>query len=407
MDGVKFTGFPRGELGEFHGHQSKSGLYNLVKNCPGMAIGEGIRLDHGKCSIAHNVDFRAAKIAQKAISSRLMKPIQELFPFLTQESRRVVVTMHQKPDPDAMGSSLGMARFLEKLGHSVTVISPTNWADFLKWMPGCKQVIDYEAAKERADEVLDQAEWLFCLDFNTFSRTRHMAAKLERIKCVKILLDHHEEPQTSAFNYGISVIPMSSTAELVYKFIVDSGHAQLIDIPIAECLYAGVMADTGSFRFPVTSSSVHEMVAVLKKTGFDHSRVHEQVYDNFLENRLRFIGHILTNRMEILYEYNTAIIAVPKTDILKYNIRTGDTEGLVNYPLSIQGIKLAALVIDRDEERKWSFRSKGDFDCNSFARKYFEGGGHYNAAGGRSSESVDENVRKFKEALKESASQLQ
>ncbi|TAG98880.1 MAG: bifunctional oligoribonuclease/PAP phosphatase NrnA [Sphingobacteriales bacterium] len=336
-----------------------------------------------------------------------MKPLQELFPFLTQQPRRVVVTMHQKPDPDAMGSSLGLAHFLRKLGHEVTVISPTNWADFLKWMPGCKQVIDYEAAKERADAVLDQAEWLFCLDFNTFSRTRHMAAKLQSMSCVKVLVDHHEEPQTAAFTYGISVIPMSSTAELIYQFIVDSGHGNLIDIATAECLYAGVMADTGSFRFSVTSSSVHEMVAHLKKTGFDHSRVHEQIYDNFLENRLRFIGHVLSNRMEVLYEYNTAIIAVPKSDILKYNIRTGDTEGLVNYPLSILGIKLAALVIDRDEERKWSFRSKGDFDCNSFARKYFEGGGHFNAAGGRSSEGVDENVRKFKLALKETASQLQ
>jgi phosphoesterase RecJ-like protein len=167
------------------------------------------------------------------------------------------------------------------------------------------------------------------------------------------------------------------------------------------------MADTGSFRFPVTTASVHEMVATLKYTGFDHSKVHEATYDNFLENRLRFIGHVLCNRMEILYEYNTALIAIPKADILRYNIRTGDTEGLVNYPLSIQGIKLAALIIDRDEERKWSFRSKGDFDSNSFARKYFEGGGHYNASGGRSSENVEENVKKFKIALKEVASQLQ
>lgn len=336
-----------------------------------------------------------------------MKPIQELFPFLTREPRQVVVTMHQKPDPDAMGSSLGMAHFLRKLGHQVTVISPTNWADFLKWMPGCKDVIDYEASREKADAVLDKAEWVFCLDFNAFYRTRHMAAKLEQLKCVKVLIDHHEEPQTGSFNYGISVIPKSSTAELVYEFIVNSGHADQIDIPIAECLYAGVMADTGSFRFPVTTASVHEMVAALKRTGFEHSKVHEAVYDNFLENRLRFIGHVLCNRMEVLYEYNTAVIAIPKADILKYNIRTGDTEGLVNYPLSIQGIKLAALIIDRDEERKWSFRSKGEFDCNQFARTYFEGGGHYNAAGGRSSDTVEENVRKFKQYLKEVASQLQ
>jgi len=167
------------------------------------------------------------------------------------------------------------------------------------------------------------------------------------------------------------------------------------------------MADTGSFRFPVTTASVHEMVASLKLTGFDHSRIHEHIYDSYLENRLRFIGHVLCNRMEVLYEYNTALIAIPKSDILKYNIRTGDTEGLVNYPLSIQGIKFAALLIDRDEERKWSFRSKGEFDANTFARTYFEGGGHYNASGGRSSDNVEENVKKFKIALKEIASQLQ
>jgi len=336
-----------------------------------------------------------------------MKPIQDLFPFLTAGPKKVVVTMHQKPDPDAMGSSLGLAHFLKKLGHQVTVISPTNWADFLKWMPGCAEVIDYEASRDRAEEELDLAEWLFCLDFNAFHRTRHMAPKLERMKCTKILVDHHEEPHTGSFSYGISVIPMSSTAEMIYDIIVDSGHRDLIDIPIAQCLYAGVMADTGSFRFPVTSATVHDMVATLKRTGFDHSKVHEEIYDNFLENRLRFIGHVLSNRMEILYEHNTALIAVPKADILRFHIRTGDTEGLVNYPLSIKGIKMAALVIDRDEERKWSFRSKGDFDCNDFARKYFEGGGHYNASGGRSSESVDENVRRFKIALRETASQLQ
>ncbi|MGL6267089.1 MAG: DHH family phosphoesterase, partial [Chitinophagaceae bacterium] len=172
-------------------------------------------------------------------------------------------------------------------------------------------------------------------------------------------------------------------------------------------LYAGVMSDTGSFRFPVTTPSVHTMVAELKKKGLNHSKVHEEIYDNFLENRLRFMGHVLANRMEVFYEYNAALISIPKGDLIRFHIKTGDTEGLVNYPLSIKGIKMAALLIDRDEERRWSFRSKDEFDCNSFARKHFEGGGHYNAAGGRSSLSLDENVRQFKEALKENALQLQ
>ena len=166
---------------------------------------------------------------------------------------------------------------------------------------------------------------------------------------------------------------------MIYDFIMSSVKSDLINKEIGTCLYAGVMADTGSFRFPSTTASVHKMVAHLKGYDIQHSKIHAAVYDNFQENRLRFIGHVLTYRMEILYEHNTALIAIPKSDTQKFHIKTGDTEGLVNYPLSIQGIEMAALLIDRDEERKWSFRSKEHFDCNTFARKYFNGGGHYNA----------------------------
>lgn len=314
--------------------------------------------------------------------------------------------MHQKPDPDAMGSSLALAGILSQLGHSVTVISPTNWPDFLKWMPGCKNVIDFEAAREKALVALDAAEWLFCLDFNALNRTKHMAEKLKEINCVKILIDHHQQPETESFNYGISITAKSSTCEMVYDFIEESGNADRINQDIASCLYAGIIGDTGSFRFPATSAAVHNMVAVLKQKGLQHSQVHENLYDNFLEDKLRFLGHVLLYRMEVFYEYNTALIAIPKSDLLKFNVRTGDTEGLVNYPLSIQGIKLAGLVIDRDEERKWSFRSKGNFDVNTFARKYFNGGGHFNASGGRSSDSLQKTVQQFKKAIEENASQL-
>jgi phosphoesterase RecJ-like protein len=335
-----------------------------------------------------------------------MKPIQQIYPELS-HPRKVVITMHQKPDPDAMGSALGLYHFLVQLGHRVTVISPTNWADFLNWMPGCRLALDYEGQREKSDALLDEADWVFCLDFNALHRTKHMARKLESVSADLILMDHHEEPHTHSFQFGTSVIPKSSTAEMVYDFIRESGYGHLINTDIAQCLYAGVMSDTGSFRFPVTTPSVHLMVAELKKTGLNHSKVHEEIYDNFLENRLRFIGHVLVHRMEIFYEYNTALIAIPKGDLQKFHIRTGDTEGLVNYPLSIQGIKMAALLIDRDEERRWSFRSKEGFDCNNFARKYFEGGGHYNAAGGRSGLPMEDNIRNFREAIRENASQLQ
>ena len=194
---------------------------------------------------------------------------------------------------------------------------------------------------------------------------------------------------------------------MIYDFIVDSGNAGKINIDVAECLYAGLIGDTGSFRYPSASASVHEMVAVLKSKGLQHTPVHDNIYDNFLENRLRFIGHVLLNRLEVMYDYNTALMAIPKSDLIRYEIKTGDTEGLVNYPLSIQGIRFAAIVIDRDEERKWSFRSKGGFDVNTFARTYFNGGGHFNAAGGHSSEPLDKTVQQFRQAIKQYALQLQ
>ena len=194
---------------------------------------------------------------------------------------------------------------------------------------------------------------------------------------------------------------------MVYDFIVESGHAALLNTDMAECLYTGVMTDTGSFRFPSTTASVHRMVAHLKDTGLKHALVHDHIYDNFLENRLRFIGYALVNRLEVLYEYNTALMYITRADLQRYTIKTGDTEGLVNYLLTIQGIKFGALVIDRDEERKWSFRSKGAFDVNTFARKHFEGGGHMNAAGGRSSESLEAAVQTFKQVIQEYQIQLQ
>ncbi len=335
-----------------------------------------------------------------------MKAVSEIYPLLSRP-HTVVITPHQKPDADAMGSSLALQNVLVQLGHTVTVISPTNWAGWVNWMPGTKDVINYEQDKEKANKLLDEAEWLFCLDFNIFHRTKTMTDKLAALTCTKILIDHHQEPDVNSFQYGISDTSKSSTCEMIYDFIIQSGNEDKINEQVAECLYAGLIGDTGSFRFPSAHAGVHKIVAVLKEKGLKHGLVHEQLYDNFLENRLRFIGHVLLHRMEVFYEYNTALIAIPKSDLLKFNIKTGDTEGLVNYPQSIQGIKLVGLVIDRDEERKWSFRSKGDFDCNSFARKYFEGGGHFNAAGGRSSDTLAVTVKRFREAIKENESLLQ
>lgn len=334
-----------------------------------------------------------------------MQPVAELFKEL-QSPRTIVITMHQKPDADAMGSALGLYHFLEQAGHSITVISPTNWAAFLNWMPACDKVLDYERETEKANMLIDAAEIIFCLDFNILSRTKRMEEKLYAAGALKVLIDHHEQPQTEVFAYGVSNTSKSSTAEMVYDFICEYGGQHQINLKVAECIYAGVMADTGSFRFPYTSASVHRMVADLKERGLNHTAIHQALFDNFSENRLRFIGHVLLNRMEVFYEYNTALIAIPAPDLVKYDIKTGDTEGLVNYPLSIEGIRMAAIIIDRGEERKCSFRSKGDFDVNSFARRYFSGGGHFNASGGQSREPFDQVVEDFVAAMKENRAQL-
>lgn len=334
-----------------------------------------------------------------------MQHIQDFYNQLT-TPRKVVITTHQKPDGDAMGSSLGLFHFLIQFGHSVQVISPTNWASFLNWMPACNQVIDYESDNVKCDKLIAEADWIFCLDFNTLVRTKKMEPVLAAASATRILIDHHQQPQSEMFAYGISDTSKSSTAEMVYDFIIHSGYHSKINNDIAQCLYAGVMTDTGSFRFPSTSAAVHTMVADLLAGGLKQSVIHEHLFDNFSESRLRFIGNVLLNRLQVFYEYNTALISLTQQDLVKYDIKTGDTEGLVNYPLSIEGIKFAAIIIDRGEERKCSFRSKGSFDVNTFARKYFDGGGHYNAAGGQSKEPLEAVVNKFVQCMKECKSDL-
>mgnify|MGYP002382105077 CR=1 FL=1 len=216
-----------------------------------------------------------------------MKPIQDIFPQLSQP-RTVVITTHQKPDADAMGSSLAMKHFLTSFGHKVTVISPTNWAAFLNWMPACDQVLDYERDTVAADALIREADWVYCLDFNVLSRTKRMEPVLAETTATRILIDHHEQPQTEKFAFGISLTSKSSTAEMVYDYITAAGYNNKINVAVAECLYAGVMTDTGSFRFPYTSASVHRLIADLKDKGLDHTAIHQALFDNFSENRLRF-----------------------------------------------------------------------------------------------------------------------
>ncbi|MFN5986820.1 MAG: DHH family phosphoesterase, partial [Chitinophagaceae bacterium] len=230
-----------------------------------------------------------------------MLSIDQFYPYLSKPFK-AVITAHQKPDGDAMGSSLALYHFLVQLGHDVHVISPTNWAQFLDWMPGTEHVIDFESNKTKATEIVQNADYVFCLDFNILHRTKHMEPVIKDSKAIKILIDHHQQPDIASFGFGVSDVKMSSTCEMIYDFIVQSGHSNLINIDIATCLYTGLMTDTGSFRFPSCTASVHKIVAHLKELGLEHGKIHEAIYDQSTEGRLKFMGNAFLNRMHVFPE---------------------------------------------------------------------------------------------------------
>lgn len=326
-----------------------------------------------------------------------MHQIQDVFPLL-QSPKKIFITCHHKPDGDAIGSVLGLYHYLVKKGHDVYPVIPSAAPDFLEWMPGAQKLVNYEAEPAMAQEMLGKADVIFGLDFNDFSRTKHLTDLLAGAPQPKVLIDHHLLP-ANVWDYGMSIPEKSSTCEMVYDFILLNNDADLIDTDIAECLYTGVMTDTGSFRFAVTTARVHEMIADLKRRGLNHGRVHEEVYDNSSVHRLQFIGYVLLEKMEIFPDQKAGLIALSKKDLKLFEVNSGDLEGLVNYPLGIKGIDFSTMITERGEEVKMSFRSKGNVDVSSFARQYFNGGGHFNASGGSSKTSFQDTVTYFKKIL--------
>lgn len=320
---------------------------------------------------------------------------------LLAELKHIVITTHPKPDGDAMGSSLGLYNYLIQKGHQVRVIAPTDYPTFLQWLPNNPEVLIFTEKPEVSKQFVAEADFIFCLDFNSLARINELGNFVRESKAKKVMIDHHLEPE-SFDDYRHWTINACSTAQLVYDFIVSiMGDKQLINKDVATCLYTGIMTDTGSFRFPTTTAEVHHIVADLINCGAENSKIHQLVYDNFSENRLRFLGHCLLNKLEVLYEYNSAIIVITKAELDQYKISTGDTEGIVNYALSINGIRLAVLIIERPDQVKLSLRSTGTFPANEICKKYFNGGGHRNAAGGFSAEKIEAVREKFNVILPE------
>lgn len=313
--------------------------------------------------------------------------------------RKVVIITHVKPDADALGSSLGLAGYLKKKGHSVNVITPSDYPDFLTWMPGNSDVLIFQKERPKnAEALILQSDIIFCLDFSSLKRINELGVVIEKSSAKKVLIDHHLDPEKFA-DYEQWDVSAASTAELVFKLIRDLGDEQLIDKAIADCLYAGIMTDTGGFRHPNTTYDVFQIAAALVAHGADPSGVSKLIYDTNTLERLRLMGFVLSEKLNVLPQYRTAYITLSSEELKKFGSQTGDTEGLVNYGLSIKGIKLSVLISDRKENIKLSFRSLGEFSVNELARKHFEGGGHKNAAGGQTNLSLEETLKKFIELL--------
>ncbi|WP_426582274.1 DHH family phosphoesterase [Mucilaginibacter sp. R-33] len=320
---------------------------------------------------------------------------------LLTKPQKIVITTHHKPDGDAMGSSLGLYNYLIQQGHHARVIAPTDYPDFLSWLPGNENVIIYTEHREEAAALIADAKLIFCLDFNALSRINDMGELVGESNAYKIMIDHHLEP-ADFDDYRHWDINACATAQLVYDFIVNQlHHKELVNKDVATCLYTGIMTDSASFRLPNTTSGVHRIVADLIDAGAVNWRIHELVYNSASENRLRFLGHCLANCLEVLPEFNTAIIAVNKHDLERFDVETGDTEGVVNYALSMASIRLAAFIVERSDRVKLSLRSKGEFPANEICKKYFNGGGHRNAAGGHSEDSLEQVIQQFKQILPE------
>lgn len=321
--------------------------------------------------------------------------------------KKIFITTHVKPDADALGSSLGLSNYLIKKGHEVTVVTPTDYPYFLTWMKGNDSVLDFSQSSDKviATQKLEEADLIFCLDFSVLDRVNELGELIRKSNAYVVNIDHHQDPENFA-NFRFWDTKAAATCELVYEMIVQLGDKHLIDKDIAECLYAGIMTDTGGFRHPNTTKNVHLVVAELIEIGANPSQISNLIYDSNSVNRLKFIGFAITRRLVVREDIHTAYFVISKKDLKKYQSQTGDTEGLVNYALSLDGIKLAALFSEREDGIKISFRSSSDVAVNKFAASYFNGGGHKNAAGGKSALSLKETVDKFETLVEKSQVEL-
>ncbi|WP_375239873.1 bifunctional oligoribonuclease/PAP phosphatase NrnA [Aurantibacter sp.] len=332
-----------------------------------------------------------------------MNSIKELL----SNSNNIIIVSHKNPDGDAIGSCLALFHYLKKLNQNPTIIVPNDYPEFLKWLPNNDSILKYEETKTKSDDLISNADIIFALDFNAFHRTGDMMSILDSSNSLKIMIDHHQQPDDFA-TYTYSDTKMSSTCEMVYHFIDKMNNTDLIGKDIATCIYVGIMTDTGSFRYSSTTNITHNIISSLIEKGANNTLIHNNVYDTNSYNRLQLLGKALNNLI-FIKEYHTAYISLTQKELRDFNYKKGDTEGIVNYALSLNRCKMAAIFIEDEKQGiiKISLRSKGSFSVNQLSRAHFEGGGHTNAAGGKSDLNLKETIAKFISILPQYKNALQ
>ena len=319
---------------------------------------------------------------------------------ILKRTKKIVITTHQSPDGDAIGSSLALFGYLVKKGFDVSVVVPDSFPKFLKWMEGTDNIHVYDYEQNVVEGLISEADLIFSLDYNDLKRVGGVGVLIEKSTAYKAMIDHHLNPATFA-DWMCSDTSSCSTAQLVYNFIEDFNDLDLIDKQIAEGIYCGIMTDSGSFRFPSVQAKTHLIAADLINRGLNHARVHELVHDVNTLPKLHLLGFALNEKLRVLPKLPVAVIAISSEELSRFSYKKGDTEGLVNYALSLEGVEMAAFIKEDDNKVKMSFRSKGDIAVNEFSSQYFSGGGHKNAAGGVSFTSFEETVKLFESKIVE------
>ncbi len=319
---------------------------------------------------------------------------------IVSDSKSIVITTHKSPDGDAIGSSLALYHFFKKSNKEVTVIVPDAFPTFLNWMEGSASIIHHDTQTELAEEIISKADTIFSLDYNGLGRIGNLSNPIAESTATKIVIDHHQDPQEFADHYIVDT-NCCSTCQLIYEFIADLEELDKFDKAMGECIYCGIMTDTGSFRYPSTTAKTHQIIAHLIDLGADGAKIHQEVYDTYSEQRLRLLGYALTEKMKVFPEHSAAYISLSQEELKRFSFKKGDSEGLVNYPLSIDGIKFTVLITEKEDNISLSFRSKDDFYVNKIAKEHFNGGGHIYAAGGMLELSLEEAIKKVEKVMKQ------